>query len=60
MANPTSRHSKSRRDKRRANWKLTVPGLSTCPNCQEPKHPHRVCPSCGTYRGRKVLDVEEV
>lgn len=60
MANPTSRHSKSRRDKRRANWKLVPPGLSACPNCQETKLPHRVCPSCGTYRGRKVLEVEEI
>lgn len=60
MANPTSRHSKSRRDKRRANWKLTPPNTSHCSNCQEPKMPHRVCPSCGTYRGRKVLEVEEI
>jgi len=60
MANPTSRHSQSRRDKRRANWKLVAPGLSQCANCQEPKLPHRVCPSCGTYRGRKVLEIEEI
>jgi len=60
MANPTSRHSRSRRDKRRANWKLTAPNPSQCSNCQEPKMPHRVCPSCGTYRGRKVLEVEEI
>lgn len=59
MANPTSRHSKSRRNKRRANWKVDAPSLSTCTNCQEPKMPHRVCPSCGTYKGRKVLEISE-
>ena len=59
MANPTSRHSKSRRDKRRANWKGQTPGLVTCPECKEPKLPHKACPSCGAYRGRTVLQVVE-
>lgn len=60
MANPTHRHSRARQAKRRANWKLRAPALSNCPNCQTPKTPHRVCPSCGTYRGRKVLEVQEI
>ena len=32
MAVPKRKMSKARRDKRRANWKLTVPGLIACPN----------------------------
>lgn len=59
MANPVSKHSKSRRDKRRANWKGTTPNLHVCPDCNEPKMPHRVCRSCGSYNGRKVLLVVE-
>jgi large subunit ribosomal protein L32 len=59
MANPTSRHSKSRRDKRRANWKGASPVLNECPECNEPKLPHTVCTSCGTYKGRKVLEIVE-
>ncbi|RJQ21500.1 MAG: 50S ribosomal protein L32 [Nitrospiraceae bacterium] len=59
MANPTSRHCKSRRDKRRANWKARLSGISVCPDCQEPKLPHRVCMSCGTYNGKKILEVVE-
>jgi large subunit ribosomal protein L32 len=59
MANPTSRHSRSRRDKRRANWKGAVPDLNTCPECNEPKLPHKVCTSCGTYNKRKVLEIVE-
>lgn len=56
MANPTHRHSKSRRDKRRANWKGEMPTIVNCPDCKEPKVPHRVCPNCGSYNGKKILE----
>lgn len=59
MANPTHRHSKARRDKRRANWKGTMPNLVICPECKEVKESHRVCLSCGSYNGRKVLEIIE-
>lgn len=59
MANPTHRHSKARRDKRRANWKGTMPNLVICPECKEVKESHRVCFSCGSYNGRKVLEIIE-
>jgi len=59
MANPTSRHAKARRDRRRANWKIQLSTLSVCPECQEPKLPHRVCMSCGSYNGKKILEVVE-
>ena len=35
MPNPKRRHSKARRDKRRAHDALTPPALSDCPNCHE-------------------------
>lgn len=57
MANPKNRHSKTRRDMRRTHWKLTLPNLSTCPQCHEPKVPHRICANCGYYAGRKVMEV---
>lgn len=60
MPNPKSRHSKARRDRRRAHDALPQPALSTCPHCFQPKVPHRVCPSCGMYQGRQVLNVEEI
>jgi large subunit ribosomal protein L32 len=59
MANPTHRHTRSRRDKRRANWRITPPVIAVCPECQEPKLPHRVCTNCGSYRGRKIIEVVE-
>ena len=59
MAVPKRKHSKSRRDKRRTHQKLFPVSVSYCPQCNEPKLPHRVCPHCGTYKGRQVLEVEE-
>ncbi len=59
MPNPTHRHTRSRRDKRRANWKLEAPNIVLCLECQEPKLSHRVCPHCGSYRGRKILEIVE-
>ena len=59
MAVPKRKTSQSRRDKRRAHDHLKTPGLSTCPNCHEPKLSHRVCPRCGYYKGKQVMDVEE-
>jgi len=52
---PKRRHSKSRRDKRRAQWKIKSPNLSRCPQCGAPKLPHRVCPECGYYEGREII-----
>ncbi len=58
MAVPKRKTSKARRDKRRANWKLTVPGMVACPNCGEFNKPHRVCKACGSYKGKEVISVE--
>ena len=63
MAVPKRKMSKARRDRRRANWKLSVPGMVECPQCHEMKMPqchemkmpHRVCPECGYYNGKQVI-----
>ena len=59
MPNPKRRHSKARRDKRRAHDALERPASSTCPNCGEAKLPHRACSNCGQYRGRQVIEGKE-
>lgn len=58
MAVPKRRHSKSRTRKRRSAYYngLKEPQLMECPNCGTPKVMHRVCTSCGHYRGRKVME----
>jgi large subunit ribosomal protein L32 len=59
MAVPKKRTSASRRDKRKANWKLEAPNLVECPHCHVLILPHRVCPDCGWYRGKQVVKIEE-
>ena len=34
------------------------PASEQCPRCHSPRLPHRVCPVCGTYAGREVIDHE--
>ena len=57
MAVPKRKTSKARRDSRRANWKISVPGIVACPQCHEPKLAHRVCKKCGYYHGRKAVEL---
>ncbi len=59
MAVPKHKISKARRGKRRAHNALSAPNLTTCSNCQEPIMPHRVCPKCGWYKGREIVEMEE-
>lgn len=58
MAVPKKKTSKSKRDMRRAHDFLTAPGISICPQCKEPKQPHRVCAACGTYKGKEIISSE--
>jgi large subunit ribosomal protein L32 len=58
MAVPKKKQSKTRTAKRRATWTSSVPAYSACPQCKQPKLPHRVCPNCGYYAGRQAVEVE--
>jgi large subunit ribosomal protein L32 len=59
MPNPKRRHSQRRTSTRRAHDALSRHSLSECPNCHEQKMPHRVCPKCGYYKGREVIEAKE-
>ena len=59
MAVPKRRTSKARKGNRRAHWNLVAPAVATCSNCGQTTMPHRVCPSCGFYNGRKVVEPAE-
>ena len=48
MPVPKKKQSKTRGDKRAANWKASAPAYSDCPQCHQPKLPHRVCPNASS------------
>ena len=55
MPVPKRKRSRSRRDKRFANKGIKVKAFTECKNCQAPLACHQVCPSCGFYKGVKVM-----
>jgi len=60
MAVQQNKVSPSRRNKRRSHDALSAINHSECADCGELKLPHHVCPSCGQYNGRQVVQqIEE-
>ena len=59
MAVPKKKMSRSRTRRRKAMWKVPAPTVTTCPECNAPTLPHRVCGECGSYNGREVFAEEE-
>ena len=60
MPVPKKRTSKSRQGQRRSHDKLSPPTMSECPNCSEMRSPHHVCPHCGYYKNKGVMEVAAV
>jgi len=58
MALPKKKTSKARQGKRRSHLKLNLPSLDICPQCQSLKLAHHVCPTCGSYNDRPVVEVK--
>ncbi len=59
MALPKGKISKARKHSRRANWKLSLPAIVTCPQCKKKMLAHRVCKNCGYYNGVQVVAHDE-
>ena len=59
MAVPKSKQSKSRTNKRFANYKATAATLVECPHCHELMQSHNVCKNCGYYNGQEVVVEKE-
>jgi len=59
LAVPKRKKSRAKRDSRRAHHKKVKQyTASECPQCHQPKMPHHVCPECGHYDGKQVLEVK--
>jgi large subunit ribosomal protein L32 len=60
MAVPKRRSSRSKQKIRAMSKRWKAPLLKSCPDCSAAVPGHIACPSCGTYRGRKVLKPAEI
>lgn len=59
MAVPKKKTSHRKQAQRRAaNSRLDAPALVECPQCRSARQPHHVCPTCGYYDGRAVIQHE--
>ncbi|MCB9438222.1 MAG: 50S ribosomal protein L32 [Anaerolineales bacterium] len=56
---PKRKLSRRRKYNRRSHDSLTPTHLVRCDECGEYKPSHQVCPHCGTYKGREVVQIEE-
>jgi large subunit ribosomal protein L32 len=60
VAVPKRRTTRAKRNARRANHdKVSAPNVIPCPNCGEVMIPHRVCPACGHYNGREIVEMAD-
>ena len=59
MAVPKRKHSNSRTGKRRSHDAQKPRQLTYCPTCSTAVPTHVVCPKCGQYMGRKVVETED-
>ena len=59
MGVPKRRMSHSRQGHRRSHDALTPVQAGRCPRCHQAAMPHRICPNCGWYRGRRSVFGDE-
>jgi large subunit ribosomal protein L32 len=55
---PKKKTAKARQGDRRAHLGIVPPVLQNCPQCHSPVVSHRVCPTCGVYKGREVIEIK--
>ncbi|MBI4298806.1 MAG: 50S ribosomal protein L32 [Chloroflexi bacterium] len=56
---PKKKHSSSRQGGRSSHFALKATSLSSCPQCHQPKLPHRVCTNCGYYKKREAVIIQK-
>ncbi|MFY8059076.1 MAG: 50S ribosomal protein L32 [Planctomycetaceae bacterium] len=59
MPQPKRRHSKSRSRKRNSHNAIKPRQLAKCPQCGTFAPTHVICPSCGYYQGRTLVEESE-
>jgi large subunit ribosomal protein L32 len=59
MSVPKQRHTKGRRDRKRARFKIIPKKLVACSHCKKMVKQHEVCPTCGYYKSKAVIKITE-
>ncbi|MCA9012828.1 MAG: 50S ribosomal protein L32 [Planctomycetaceae bacterium] len=59
MAVPKRRQSKTRSRKRNSHNSIKPRQLAKCTQCSTMAPTHVICPTCGYYQGRTLVEVEE-
>lgn len=58
MAVPKRKMGKAdSRSRRSANMRMKTKSITECPQCHSMRQAHRVCPECGYYKGREVVEI---
>ncbi len=58
MPVPKRKKGRAKTAARRATHVISAPSIAMCPQCHQAKLPHRVCASCGYYKGKEVIDTQ--
>jgi large subunit ribosomal protein L32 len=58
MPVPAKRRSKSKGRRNRAHLALAKIKTIKCSKCGKPTSPHRVCPFCGSYKGKEIVKLK--
>ncbi len=59
MGVPKRKMSKMKKRQRKAANRYEGVQATFCTSCGQAVTPHRVCSSCGTYKGKQVITVAE-
>jgi len=59
MGVPSKRRTNRSKRDRASHFALKSTTVTKCPECSTYTLPHHACRKCGTYRGRKAVNVEK-
>ncbi|WP_145276450.1 50S ribosomal protein L32 [Planctomycetes bacterium SV_7m_r] len=59
MAVPKRKHSNSRTGNRRSHDRVKKAQIAYCPQCSQAVPTHTICPKCGHYMGRTLVEPTE-
>ncbi|MCC6936541.1 MAG: 50S ribosomal protein L32 [Thermomicrobiales bacterium] len=55
---PKQRRTRAKQGLVRQHDRVKEPAIMTCPQCRQYKRQHHICPHCGYYAGRQVVEIK--